>query len=125
MQLCLTQSQSALPPAGSGGAAQRPVAGNGDAVAERLRRQMQEVCTGSPCCRSCWHSRLGAPAPVHHLHLCTDPAPLQAYLRTQQLRTMIEWGRAAMGRYHEGGSTPGEEGAWKCVPGTAQLLAAC
>ncbi len=27
----------------------------------------------------------------------------QAYLRTQQLRTMIEWGRDAMGRYHEVG----------------------
>jgi hypothetical protein len=25
----------------------------------------------------------------------------QAYLRTQQLRTMIEWGRDAMGRYHQ------------------------
>lgn len=36
----------------------------------------------------------------------------QAYLRTQQLRTMIEWGRAAMGRYHQGGSEPGEEGEW-------------
>lgn len=39
----------------------------------------------------------------------TDPADTrfmrqmrEAYLRTQQLRTMIEWGRSAMGRYHPG-----------------------
>mmetsp|Transcript_2426 Transcript_2426/g.6180 ORF Transcript_2426/g.6180 Transcript_2426/m.6180 type:complete len:1385 (-) Transcript_2426:794-4948(-) len=41
----------------------------------------------------------------------------EAYLRTQQLRTMIEWGRAAMGRYHPGGCEPGDEVSVLIWPG--------
>lgn len=41
----------------------------------------------------------------------------EAYLRTQQLRTMIEWGRAAMGRYHQGGAEPGDEVSVLVWPG--------
>lgn len=43
----------------------------------------------------------------------------EAYLRTQQLRTMIEWGRAAMGKYHPAGCEPADEVSVLIWPGGA------